>query len=157
MRCRAGHAVIKDQMREENAIFAGELSGYYYHRDVGFTDNGVLTMIQMLNLLSLKSEPVSQLIRPPKRYHSTAEINMRVEDKDGILAALEAKYGDATIDYLDGLTMECVSWWFNLRASNTEPVVRLNLEANDSGIMDQKKSEVLKTIMDIDPTMVLKT
>jgi len=157
MRCRAGHAVIEDQMREENAIFAGELPGHYYYRDVGFTDNGVLTMIQMLNLLSLKSEPVSQLIRPPKRYHSTAEINMRVEDKDGILAALEAKYGDATIDYLDGLTMECVSWWFNLRASNTEPVVRLNLEANDSGIMDQKKSEVLKTIMDIDPTMVLKT
>jgi len=144
-------------MREENAIFAGELSGYYYHRDVGFTDNGVLTLIQMLNLLSLKSNPVSQLIRPLKRYHSTGEINMQVEDKDAILAALEAKYADCTIDCLDGLTIEYESWWFNLRASNTEPVVRLNLKANDSGIMDQKKSEVLKTIMDMDPTMVLKT
>ncbi len=157
MRCRAGHAVIEDQMREENAIFARELSGHYYHRDVGFTDNCVLTTIQMLNLLSLKSNPVSQSIRPLKRYHSTAEINMQVEDKDAILGALEAKYADCTIDCLDGLTIEYESWWFNLRASNTEPVVRLNLKANDSGIMDQKKSEVLKTIMDMDPTMVLKT
>jgi phosphomannomutase len=157
MRCRVGHAFIKDQMREENAIFAGELSGHYYYRDVGFTDNGVLTMIQMLNLLSLTNKPVSQLIRPLKRYHSTGEINMQVEDKDAILGALEAKYGDATIDHLDGLTIEYESWWFNLRASNTEPVVRLNLEANESGTMDQKKNEVLKTIMDIDPTMVLQT
>jgi phosphomannomutase len=157
MRCRVGHAFIKDQMREENAIFAGELSGHYYYRDVGFTDNGVLTMIQMLNLLSLGNKPVSQLIRPLKRYYSTGEINMQVEDKDAILGALEAKYGDATIDHLDGLTIEYESWWFNLRASNTEPVVRLNLEANDSSTMDQKKNEVLKTITDIDPTMVLKT
>jgi phosphomannomutase len=82
---------------------------------------------------------------------------MQVEDKDAILAALEAKYADATIDHLDGLTIEYESWWFNLRASNTEPVVRLNLEANESGTMDQKKNEVLKTIMDIDPTMVLQT
>jgi phosphomannomutase len=155
IRCRVGHAFIKAQMREENALFAGELSGHYYYRDMGFTDNGILTMIQMLNLLCLKNKPLSRLVRPLKEYYSTGEMNMQVKDKEAILTALEAKYSDAGKDHLDGLTIEYESWWFNVRPSNTEPVVRLNLEANDRNTMEEKKSEVLRIILETDPRMVL--
>jgi len=156
IRCRVGHAFIKSQMREESALFAGELSGHYYYRDMGFTDNAVPTMIQMLNPLSSKNEPLSRLVRPLSEYYSTGEMNMQVEDKEAIVAALEAKYSDAAKDHLDGLTVEYESWWFNLRPSNTEPVVRLNLEANDKETMEAKKSEVLRIILETDPRMVLK-
>ena len=157
IRCRVGHAFIKAQMREENALFAGELSGHYYYRDMGFTDNGILTMIQMLNLLSLKNKPLSRLIRPLKEYYSTGEISMQVKDEEAILTALEAKYSDAGKDHLDGLTIEYEAWWFNLRPSNTEPVVRLNLEASNRDTMEEKRNEVLSIILEADPTMVLKT
>ncbi|GMT46594.1 MAG: phosphomannomutase/phosphoglucomutase [bacterium] len=151
IRCRVGHAFIKAQMREENALFAGELSGHYYYRDMGVTDNGILTMIHILNLLSLKGIPLSRLVKPLRKYFSSGEINMQVNYKDAIFAALEAKYKDGGKDHLDGLTVEYGDWWFNLRASNTEPVIRLNLEANDKKTMEEKRTEVLKIIMETDP------
>jgi len=151
IRCRVGHAFIKAQMRKEDALFAGELSGHYYYRDMGFTDNGILSMIQMMNLLSLKRVPLSQLVKPLRKYYSSGEINMHVKYKDAVFAALEAKYKDAGKDYLDGLTVEYSDWWFNLRASNTEPVIRLNLEANDRKTMEEKRNEILKIIMETDP------
>jgi phosphomannomutase len=156
VRCRVGHAFIKEQMREENALFAGELSGHYYYRDMGFTDNAIFTMIQMLNFLSLKMTPVSQAIRTLKKYYSTGEINMEIDDKGSVFAALEAQYKDARKDHLDGLTIEYDAWWFNLRASNTEPVIRLNLEADDESTMEGRKAEVLRTIGDVDPSMTIK-
>jgi phosphomannomutase len=156
VRCRVGHAFIKEQMREEDALFAGELSGHYYYRDMGFTDNAIFTMIQMLNFLSLKRIPLSQVIGTFKKYYSTGEINMKVNDKQSVFAALEAQYKDARKDHLDGLTIEYDAWWFNLRASNTEPVMRLNLEANDEGTMEETKEEVLRVIRDADPLMTIK-
>jgi len=155
VRSRVGHAFIKTKMREENALFAGELSGHYYYRDMGFTDNAILTMIHMLNFLSLKSEPLSNLIQPLKKYYSTGEINLKVKDKEAVFKALEARFMDARKDYLDGITVEYDSWWFNLRASNTEPLMRLNLEANDPSIKEEKKKEVFNTIHDSDPSMEL--
>lgn len=156
VRCRVGHAFIKEQMREENALFAGELSGHYYYRDVGFTDNAIFTMIQMLNFFSLKMTPLSQAIRGLKKYDSTGEINMEVTDKERIFAALEARYKDARKDHLDGLTIEYDAWWFNLRASNTEPVMRLNLEAENEHMMEVRKDEILKIIGTADPSMTIK-
>jgi phosphomannomutase len=155
VRSRVGHAFIKITMREKKALFAGELSGHYYYRDMGFTDNGIFTMIQMLNFLSLKERPLSSLIATLKKYYSTGEINLRVKDKDAILAALEATYKDTRKDYLDGLTIEYDAWWFNLRASNTEPVMRLNLEANDSTTEEKKKQEVLTIIGKADTSMMI--
>jgi len=155
VRSRVGHAFIKTTMREKKALFAGELSGHYYYRDMGFTDNGIFTMIQMLNFLSLKKRPLSSLIATLKKYYSTGEINLRVKDKDAILAALEATYKDTRKDYLDGLTIEYDAWWFNLRASNTEPVMRLNLEANDSTTEEKKKQEVLTIIGKADTSMMI--
>jgi phosphomannomutase len=153
VRTRVGHSFIKARMRETNALFAGELSGHYYHRDMGFTDNAIFTMIQMLNFLSLKRTPLSHLIRPLQKYYATGEINIRVQDKEAVFAALEATYKDARKDHLDGLSIDYDSWWFNLRASNTEPLIRLNLEANDAATRAEKKKEILEIIGEADPSM----
>jgi phosphomannomutase len=151
LRSRVGHSFIKAKMRKENALFAGELSGHYYFRDMGFTDNGIFAMIQMLNFLSLKKEPLSRLIQPLKKYSDSGEINIRVKDKEAVFSALEAKFSDARLDHLDGLTAVYDSWWFNLRPSNTEPVIRLNIEANDPKVLEDKKRTVLEIIENSDP------
>ena len=124
IRCRVGHAFIKEQMRQDNALFAGELSGHYYFRDMGFCDNGIFAMVQMINLLSEQDRPLSRLIMPLKKYFSTGEINIRVGNRDPVMAALRITFSDAKTDNLDGLTMEYPAWWFNLRPSNTEPLVQ---------------------------------
>jgi phosphomannomutase len=136
--------------------FPGELSGHYYYRDMGFTDNVIFTMIQMLNFLSLKMTPLSRVIRTLKKYYSTGETNMEVNDKESVFAALEAHYKDARKDHLDGLTIEYDAWWFNLRASNTEPVMRLNLEAENEHMMEVRKAEVLRIIGTTDPSVTIK-
>lgn len=155
LRSRVGHAFIKELMRKENAVFAGELSGHYYYRDMGFTDNAIFTMIWMLNFLSAKNPPLSTLVKPLRKYRSTGEINLQVRDKEPIFVTLEKVYADATIDHLDGLTVQYESWWFNLRPSNTEPVIRLNMEAADTKTLEVKKEEVLKSIKDVEPLMRL--
>jgi phosphomannomutase len=155
VRCRVGHAFIKEQMRKENAIFAGELSGHYYYRDMGFTDNAIFTMIWMLNFLASKDSSLSVLIKPLKKYCSTGEVNMQIKDKEAIFAALEKFYGNTAPDHLDGLTIEYDTWWFNLRPSNTEPVIRLNMEADNTNLLDEKKKEVLKIIKEAEPSMTV--
>jgi phosphomannomutase len=156
-RCRVGHAFIKAQMREEGALFAGELSGHYYFRDLGYIDCGLRAMIAMANILSMTDEPLSSLVHPLMKYHSTGELNLQVSSKDVIIACLTTAYNDAKTDRLDGLSIEFDTWWFNLRPSNTEPVIRLNIEADSESLMKQKKDEVLGLIRDADPSMRLKT
>jgi phosphomannomutase len=156
-RCRVGHAFIKAQMREEGAPFAGELSGHYYFRDLGYVDCGLMAMIAMANVLSMNNTPLSSLVRPLQKYRSTGELNLLVGKKDAILASLANEYRDAKTDRLDGLTVEYDTWWFNLRPSNTEPVIRLNLEADNESLLNQKKQEVLEVILGADPSMRLKT
>jgi phosphomannomutase len=146
VRSRVGHAFIKARMREENAIFAGELSGHYYYREMGFTDNGLLTMVYVANILAASGRTLSELIRPLDRYPSTGEINLRVSRPDAVLSALAAHYRDADLDRLDGLTVDYPDWWFNIRPSHTEPVVRLNLEAETRDLLDEKKQEVLSVV-----------
>lgn len=155
IRSRVGHAFIKAQMREFDAVFAGELSGHYYYKDTGFTDNGLFTMIQMLNFLSLKEKPLSSLIAPLRKYSATGEINMHISDKDAIFTALEGRFADGRQDSLDGLSVDYDRWWFNVRASNTEPVIRLNLEADTPALMEEKRKEVLDTIQKADPGVVV--
>lgn len=155
-RCRVGHAFIKKQMRRENAIFAGELSGHYYYKDLGFVDNAMLTMIHMLNFLALNHHSCSSLVDPLKKYHDTGEINLIVKRKNPILKQLAIVYEDAKLDHLDGLTVAYPHWWFNVRKSNTEPILRLNLEAETAHLMKQKKEEVLHQIHSIDPTTTIK-
>ncbi len=151
VRSRVGHAFIKARMREEGALFAGELSGHYYYRDMGFTDNGLLTMVMVANILAASGKTLSALIKPLDRYPTTGETNFRVSDPERVFAALAARYQDAELDHLDGLTVGYPAWWFNIRSSHTEPVVRLNLEADTKELMHEKAQEVLGVIREADP------
>jgi len=152
VRSRVGHSFIKEKMREVNAVFAGELSGHYYYRELGFIDDAMLTMILLLNILARKQQAVSQVIAPLQVYCDSGEINFSVRDCQAIFSALEHRYADGKQDHLDGITIEYADWWFNLRSSHTEPVIRLNLEAQDCQEMQRKRDEVIAVIHQADAT-----
>ena len=152
---RVGHAFIRQLMRDTNAVFGGELSGHYYYRDMGFCDNGLLTMVIMINILARESRALSDLIRSFDVYGSTGEINIEVKDFSVVEKALEKHYAGSGIDRLDGLTISCPDWWFNIRSSQTEPVVRLNIETLKKDRIMEKKNEVMEVIRTADPEMEL--
>ncbi len=150
--CRVGHALIKKQMREENAIFAGELSGHYYFEENYKAEAGSLPAIYLLNLMAKSEQPISDLIKNVKRYYHSGEINSEVSDKETVLRKLKEKYADGKINELDGVKIsfwdkpQGERWWFNVRPSNTEPVLRLNLEADNEKLMQTKQTELLEII-----------
>ncbi len=148
MKCRVGHAFIKHSMKENDAKFAGELSGhYYYNKDSMYFDSAWVTAIIILELLS-EQGAISKLLEDSKKYHMSGEINSEVRDKDAILKKLERQYHDGSIDHLDGISVEYPLWKFNVRPSNTEPLLRLNVEGKTQKIMEQKRDEVLRIIRD---------
>lgn len=146
MMSRVGHAFIKQQMREHGAVFAGELSGHYYFRDNYFTESSALAVLHVANLVSSSDVPLSEMIRPFQRYFASGEINSHVSDVNAVFDRLERAYPTARFTRLDGLTVELEDWWFNVRASNTEPLVRLNLEAATLDDMVRRRDEVLALI-----------
>jgi phosphomannomutase len=146
MMSRVGHAFIKQQMREAKAVFAGELSGHYYFRENFFTESSALAALYVANLVSQSDKPLSELIKPLQRYFASGEINSEVKETKAVLAHLREKYTGGRIIELDGLSIEFDDWWFNVRASNTEPLVRLNLEARTREMMEQKRDEILAVI-----------
>ncbi len=141
-----GHSNIKATMREKNAVFGGELSGHYYFKENYYADSGVIALIEVLNVLSRRNVPMSNLISPLKRYHATGEINFEVGDKDGKIKQIAEHFKDGNVDYLDGTTVEYEDWWFNVRKSNTEPLLRLNLEGRTNEIMEHGKKLVIGII-----------
>jgi phosphomannomutase len=146
IRSRVGHSYIKAVMAETGAIFGGEHSGHYYFRDNFRADSGMIAALLVLEALSESDEPLSHVLQPYRRYASSGEINSEVKDQQAILAELEAAYSDGKSDHTDGLTVEFDDWWFNCRASNTEPLLRLNLEARTEELMIEKRDEVLSII-----------
>jgi len=154
VRDRVGHSFIKATMRENGAVFAGELSGHFYFKDNYVCDSGVIAMISALNLLAREGQPLSALVADLRRYHATGEINFRVEDKAAAIAALEERYADGRQDGLDGVTVEFGDlgdddwWWFNVRMSNTEPLLRLNLEARRAEVRDARRDELVAILGD---------
>lgn len=146
IRTPVGHALIKPLMKKHNAIFGGEHSGHFYFRKNFYADSGLIALLVCLELLSEEDKPLSQLVSSIDPYFRTGEINSRAEDIPNKLKQVESRYRDAKLDHLDGLTVEYADWWFNLRPSNTEPLIRLNLEANSKKLLGQKKSEVLNLI-----------
>ncbi|MBU1692604.1 MAG: phosphomannomutase/phosphoglucomutase [Verrucomicrobia bacterium] len=146
MMSRVGHAFIKAQMREAKALFAGELSGHYYFRENGYTESAALACLYIANLVSQSDRPLSELVRPIRRYHASGEINSEVHDVNAVLRHLREKYAAGRIIELDGLSIEFDDWWFNVRPSNTEPLVRLNLEAKTADLMARRRDEVLAVI-----------
>jgi phosphomannomutase len=146
---RVGHAFIKQRMREEDALFAGEVSAHYYFRDFSQADTGVVPFLVMLGLLSREGRPLSQLLAPfRERYFITGEINTPVADVALKLREIEERYGadGGRITHLDGVSVDFDDWHFNVRPSNTEPLLRLNLEALDEVTMERRRDEVLDLI-----------
>ena len=145
-RDRVGHAFMKKTLAETRGVFGGELSGHFYFRDNFNADSGAIAFARLLSVLSRHNGPLSTLIDPLKRYSQTGEVNFQVEDKDGKIRELADLYKAGQIDYLDGLTVEYPDWWFNVRKSNTEPLLRLNLEANKKELMEQRFKELKKVL-----------
>jgi phosphomannomutase len=147
---RVGHAFFKRRMREENAIFGGEVTGHYYFRDNFYADNGFIPALLILELMSKKLQPLGELLQPLReKYFISGEINTKVATMEAVnekLDQLAAKYSDGTTYRLDGLSVEYPDWHFNVRPSNTEPLLRLNLEAVTLEMMEKKRDEVLAVI-----------
>jgi phosphomannomutase len=146
IRSRVGHAFIKAQMRENDAVFAGELSGHYYFKQNFTAESQGLAMVMLSNLICKKNQPLNELIKPLRKYASSGEINSRVSDPAKILAELKSKYADGNVFELDGVSVEYADWWFNVRSSNTEPLLRLIVEAATQSEMEQKRDELLAII-----------
>jgi len=147
--CRVGHSFVKARMREVGAIFAGELSGHLYFRfsPTLVADDGTAALIALLDLLAAEPGPLSRRVAPLRRYAASGEINRRVADVPRLLEAVAAEHADADeVSHLDGLLVRYKDWWFNLRPSNTEPVLRLNLEADTQELMEDKRDELLARI-----------
>ena len=140
VRERVGHTFMKRTLRERGARFGGELSGHYYFADCFNTDSGLMALVQIIDILQEKKRPLSELIAPLRRYSSTGEINFHAPDAARIMETVAEIYrGEGgVVSHLDGLSVDFDAWWFNLRSSNTEPLLRLNLEANDAPSRDQR-------------------
>lgn len=143
IRERVGHAFIKATMRQHNAVLGGEVSGHYYFRDHFFADSGMMAFTKVLDLLGSEGKPIDALLAPLRRTFTTGELNFHVEDKAGMMERMTTLFPDAKHDRLDGITIEYPEWWFNLRPSNTEPLLRLNLEASTE---DRMRSSLAKLI-----------
>jgi phosphomannomutase len=139
---RVGHVFMKRAMAENQAVFGGELSGHFYFRDFFYCDSGMLTFIAVLNVLTRTGQPLSALTAPLSAYANSGERNYENDDKQGTLSALAAKYADGQIDQLDGITVQYEDWWFNVRSSNTEPLLRLNVEARTPELLAAKLGEL---------------
>jgi phosphomannomutase len=149
VRTRVGHSFIKATMAETDAVFGGEHSGHFYFRDFWRADSGMLAALHALAALAETERPLSELLAEYTRFHATGEINSTVDDAAAVMGAIEEAYSardGVTVDHLDGLTVTHDDWWFNVRPSNTEPLLRLNAEAADADGMTRLRDEVLARI-----------
>jgi len=135
---RVGHAFMKKAMADAHGVFGGELSGHFYFRDNYNADSGAIVFAVVASVVSVQDRPMSELIAPLKRFVQSGEINFRVQDKQEMIERLAREFSDGEIDHLDGITVQYADWWFNVRPSNTEPLLRLNLEAKDSKLLKEK-------------------
>jgi phosphomannomutase len=143
VRERVGHSFMKATMRQHGSPFGGELAGHFYYRRNFTADSSIMTLIEVLNQMRETGRSLSELVAPLSRYFSTGEINFHVDDKEGMIRRLAEIFSDGEIDYLDGVTIQYEDWWFNVRPSNTEPLLRLVLEATTRELMDEKKATLL--------------
>jgi len=146
IRSRVGHSFIKALMREHDAVFGGEHSGHFYFRDNWYADSGIIAALTVLELLSVEGVTIAEALRPIDHYVRSGEINSEVADQQAVLKQLERAYSDASLDYLDGLTISYPDWWCNVRASNTQPMLRLNVEAANWPLLEEKTGDLLRII-----------
>ena len=146
IRTKVGHSFIKQQMAETGAVFGGEHSAHYYFKDNYRADSGLIAVMMMIEEMSRTGQPLSEMRQSYERYSSSGEINTQVEDTSAVIDVVASHYSGRGQDRLDGLTVDCGNWWFNLRPSNTEPLLRLNLEAPSRDMCDERVAEVLALI-----------
>jgi phosphomannomutase len=139
---RVGHAFMKKTLRIARAVFGGELSGHFYYRDNFYADSALITLVHIINILSSSGKPISELIKPLRRYYASGEINFVIDDKDAMMKDLKRKFSQGEADDLDGITIQFKDWWFNCRPSNTEPLLRLNVEAKTKELLDKQLKEI---------------
>jgi phosphomannomutase len=139
---RVGHAFMKKALRDSHGLFGGELSGHFYYRDNYFADSGMITLVHLLNIFSQSEKTVSEIIQPFRRYYRSGEINFKIENKQAKMDELAKIYADGQADQLDGVTVQYKDWWFNCRPSNTEPLLRLNIEAKTDDLLRKKLAEI---------------
>ncbi len=149
IKTRVGHAFIKQIMREEQAIFGGELSYHFYFSEFFNCESGILAMLQTCKLIAKSGKPLSELVEPLRKYAHSGEINFRVADVDNALNCVQEHFSDGRLSRLDGVSVDYENWWLNLRASNTEPLVRLNLEADTQGLMQAGVEQVARLLKDV--------
>lgn len=143
---RVGHSFIKARMKQHHSVFGGEHSGHYYYRDNFFADSAMVTVVTVLELLSRSGQTLSALLNKYQKYVAIEETNSTVEDKTETLARLKSTYANAQIEEIDGISFTYPDFWFNVRPSNTEPLLRLNMEARTPELLTQKSAEILKVI-----------
>lgn len=147
VRTMVGHALIKPLMKKHNGIFGGEHSGHFYFRDNWYADSGLIALLVCTEFLSIENKPLSELVATMDHYYRSGEINSYVEDIPAKLWKLEEVFSlGGALDHLDGLTIDYGDWWFNVRGSNTEPLMRLNIEAEDPDVLEEKKEKLLTVI-----------
>jgi len=146
LRFKVGHSLIKEKMRQDDVMFGGELTGHYYLRENNFIEAPLFVILEILGLVSSENKPLSEIVKPLKRYFTSGEINFEVNDKLGKLREIERHYTGFKLSYLDGLSIENKDWWLNIRPSNTENLLRLNIEAKNREIMEAKKKELTALI-----------
>jgi len=139
---RVGHSYMKKAMRDTHAVFGGELSGHFYFEQNFYADSAAIMLMHTLSLIDEKGRPMSELIKPLRRYVSSGEINFHVDNKELRMEELARRYGDGKVDHLDGVTVDFKDWWFNCRPSNTEPLLRLNVEAKTQELLAEKLHEI---------------
>jgi phosphomannomutase len=143
VRERVGHSFMKATMRRLDSPFGGELAGHFYYRDNFFADSSLITVIEVLNVIRRAAAPLGSLLEQFRRYHGTGEVNFHVEDKEGMIRRLGREFADGQADTLDGITVEYPDWWFNVRPSNTEPLLRLVLEARTADRLEAARRRLL--------------
>lgn len=146
VRERVGHSFMKETMRKEDCIGGGELSGHFYFAENFYTDCGVLAAIEVLNQLSKEGRSLKQAADELRKYHGTGEVNFKVEDKAAKMKAVEQRFSDGKIDFLDGITVTYDDWWTNVRPSNTEPFLRMCLEADTRALMEEKRAALIEVL-----------
>jgi len=149
IRSKVGHSIIKAVMREQDVVFGGEHSGHFYFRDNWYADSGMIAFLQCLELFSEAGKPVSEVIAPIDTRFRSGEINSRVRDSGAKLREIQEHYAGAQIDHLDGVTISYPHWWMNVRPSNTEPLLRLNVEGDTKALMEEHRDEALALIREI--------
>ena len=146
IKSKVGYPHLRKIMKREKAFFGGELSGHFFWQDFSNSESALLSMIRILKILGEKEQSIDELVEPMKKYFNSGEINFKTKDKEAVIKNLEQEFSNGDVSKLDGLTVEYSDWWFNVRPSNTEPLLRLTMEANTKELFDEKVKELKKII-----------